>query len=196
MQEYRDHLKEHGYVLIKNFLSPDTLELAKAFLDLTVTSNLREKESNPGYLSGNVEYIHPNIFADSMLLAYKNPIEAIFETEMIPSYIFFRQYHKGSSLKIHRDRPVCEFSATILVHKDGDGTADLAFCDDEEGTNSIEIGMEEGDAIIFGGAKDFDGRWHYRPAVKQNSITQAFLHYVSPDNTPECGFPRPMYRSQ
>ena len=196
MKNTRKHLKKHGYVLIKNFLSPDALELAKAFLDLSVSSNIRTLELNPGYLEGQIEFIEPNIFADSMLLAYKNTIESIFETELIPSYIFLRQYHKDSLLRIHRDRPVCEFSATILIHKDGEGTTALGFCDDEEGTNSIEVKMEEGDAIIFGGAKDFDGRWHYRPPVKQNSITQAFLHYVSPGNTAECGFPLPIYRTQ
>lgn len=196
MQEYRDHLKEHGYVLIKNFISPDALEMCKSFLDLSVSSNLRELESNPGYLLGSVEYIHPNIFADSMLLAYKNSIESIFETELIPSYIFFRQYHKDSSLRIHRDRAVCEFSATILIHKDGEGSSPLSFCDDEEGNNPVDVGMEEGDAIIFGGAKDFNGRWHYRPKVTQNSVTQAFLHYVSPGNNAEFGFPLPNYRSQ
>jgi hypothetical protein len=196
MQEYHDHLKEHGYVLVKNFLSPDVLELCKSFLDLSMASGMRHQEINPGYLFGDVEHIEPNIFADSILLAYKNAIEAIFQTELVPSYIFVRQYHKDSSLVIHRDRPVCEFSATILIDKDGDGPSCLGFCDDEEGTNPVEVEMEEGDAIVFTGAKDFDGRWHYRPKVEQKSVTQAFLHYVSPGNRPENIFPRPIRRSQ
>jgi len=101
MQEYRDHLKEHGYVLIKNFLSPDVLELCKSFLDLTLVHDMRTAESNP-YLRGNVQEIRPSIFADSILLAYKNQIESIFDTEMIPSYIFVREYMKGSELMPHR----------------------------------------------------------------------------------------------
>ena len=193
MKQQRAHLKKHGYVLIKKFLSPEIVQICKSFLDLSVSSGLRKPETNP-YLDGQIEQILPNIFADSILLAYKNTIQDIFDTEMIPSYIFFRQYYNGSELKIHRDRPVCEFSATILIDKDGEGPTSLVFCDDEQGNNPVEVIIEEGDAIIFSGAAAFNGRWHYRPKVKQKSITQVFLHYVSPDNNPECIFPLPIYR--
>jgi hypothetical protein len=189
-----DHLKEHGYVLIKNFMSPDMIELCKSFLDLSVVSGLRKPETNP-YLTGDVEQILPNIFVDSILLAYMNRIESLFETEMIPSYIFLREYLKGSELLTHRDRPQCEFSATILIDKQGEGNTSLFFCDDEQKTNSVEVNMEEGDAIVFSGASDFDGKWHYRPKLEQKSIVTAFLHYVSPENEPNNIFPRPHYRS-
>ena len=195
MQEYRDHLKEHGYVLIKNFLTPDVLELCKSFLDLSLVHDMRTPESNP-YLYGDVYEIGDNIFADSILLAYKNPIEVIFNTEMIPSYIFIREYMRGSELMTHRDRPECEFSATILLNKNGEGDCSLFFCDDKEKTNSVGVPLEEGDAIIFSGATDFDGKWHYRPRLEPESITTAFLHYVSPHNNPNSIFPRPHYRSK
>lgn len=196
MQEYHDHFKEHGYVLIKNFIHPEVLEMCKSFLDLSIATGMVQREINPGYLIGDVDLIQPNIFADSILLAYKNTMESIFQTELVPSYIFLRRYHQDSSLVIHRDRPVCEFSATILIDKDGEGPSALGFCDDEEGNNPIEVEMEEGDAIVFVGARDFDGRWHYRPKVNQRSVTQAFLHYVSPGNQAECSFPLPIRRSQ
>ena len=195
MREQIDHLKEHGYVLIKNFMAPDMIELCKSFLDLSVASGLRKPETNP-YLTGDIEQILPNIFVDSILLAYKNRIESLFDVEMIPSYIFLREYLKGSELLIHRDRPQCEFSATILIDKQGEGNTSLFFCDDEEGTNSVGVDMEEGDAIIFSGASAFDGKWHYRPKLEQKSIVTAFLHYVSPENEPNNIFPRPFYRSR
>lgn len=195
MQKQRAHLKKHGYVLIKNFMSAETLELCKCFLDLTLAHNMRKPETNP-YLAGKIFEILPSIFADSLLLAYKDRIEKIFESEMIPSYIFIREYMKGSELMAHRDRPQCEFSATILINKNGEGNSSLFFCDDEQKTNSIEVPLEEGDAIIFSGAADFGGKWHYRPKVEQESVITAFLHYVSPHNTPNQGFPRPYYRSK
>jgi hypothetical protein len=194
MQDARDQLKEHGYVLIKNFMSPEIIQICKSFLDLSISSGLHKPETNP-YLIGEIDQILPNIFVDSILLAYLNTVQDLFQTEIIPSYVFFRQYYKDSELLIHRDRPVCEFSATILIDKDGEGSSSLCFCDDEHGTNTVEVFMEEGDAIIFSGAYDFNGKWHYRPKVEQKSITQAFLHYVSPENTPECVFPRPIHRS-
>ena len=193
MLEYQTHLKEHGFVLIKDFFTPDVIQLCKSFLDLSFSYGLRKPESNP-YLEGEITQILPSIFANSILLAYTPLLEQIFEAELIPSYIFFREYGRGSSLKIHRDRDVCEYSTTILINKDGEGTSSLVFCDDEEGTNPVEVILEEGDAIIFKGAKNYGGRWHYRPKVEQNSITQVFLHYVSPGNKPEDIFPRPIYR--
>jgi len=194
MQEYQTHLKEHGYVLIKDFFSAEVIQICKSFLDLSFTHDLRRPETNP-YLNGKITQILPSIFADSILLAYLPAVQEIFETELIPSYIFFREYSTGASLKPHRDRDVCEFSATILINKDGEGTSSLMFCDDEEGNNPVEVILEEGDAIIFRGASNYNGRWHYRPRVEQRSITQVFLHYVSPDNIPENGFPRPIFRN-
>ena len=194
MQEYQAHLKEHGFVLIKDFFTPDVIQLCKSFLDLSFSHGLRKPESNP-YLEGEITQILPSIFANSILLAYTPLLEQIFEAELIPSYIFFREYGRGSSLKIHRDRDVCEYSTTILINKDGEGISSLVFCDDEDSTNPVEVILEEGDAIIFKGAKNYGGRWHYRPKVEQNSITQVFLHYVSPGNTPEDIFPRPIYRN-
>ena len=82
----------------------------------------------------------------------------------------------------------------FISYKDGEGTSSLVFCDDEEGNNPVEVIIEEGDAIIFSGSYDFDGKWHYRPKVEQKSITQAFLHYVSPGNNPEYLFPKPIHR--
>jgi len=193
MKTARKHLKKHGYVLIKNFLSPEVIQICKSFMDVSQVSNIKTVEANP-YLIGNVDHYQPTIFADSMLLAYKNKVQDIFNTELIPSYVFFRQYYTGSELKIHRDRSVCEFSATILIDKDGDQPTSLCFCDDEHGSNPVEVFMEEGDAIMFYGTTEFDGRWHYRPKVEQKSITQAFLHYVSPGNVAQYGFPLPVYR--
>ena len=193
MQDYQNHLKEHGYVLVKDFFTPDVVQICKSFLDLSFSHKLRKPESNP-YLEGEITQILPSIFADSILLAYLPVVEEIFDAEMIPSYVFFREYKRGSSLKIHRDRDVCEYSVTILINKDGGGRTSLVFCDDEEGNNPVEVVLEEGDAIVFKGAKNYDGRWHYRPKVEQNSITQVFLHYVSPSNIPENGFPRPIFR--
>lgn len=195
MEKERAQLKEHGFVLIKNFMNADMIEACKSFLDLSISSGIRVSETNPRII-GKTEYISPNIFADSILLAYKNKIQNIFDTEMIPSYIFFREYFEGAELLTHRDRPECEFSATIFIDKNGEGTTSLCFCDDAEGTNSTEVFMEEGDAIIFSGSYHFGGKWHYRKPVKQKSITQAFLHYVSPGNNAQDGFPRPIHRSQ
>jgi hypothetical protein len=89
---------------------------------------------------------------------------------------------------------VCEFSITVLINKDGDQPSSLCFCDDEDKTNSKEVFMEEGDAIFFFGAEDFNGLWHYRPKVEQQSIIQAFFHYVSPNNKSKNVFPDPIYR--
>jgi hypothetical protein len=151
------------------------------------------------YLDGDIEAVEDNPFDDSMLLYYKDFAEKIFEVpELIPSYIYHREYYKGSELLIHRDREACQYSITVTVCKKGQGTSTLYFCDDEDKTNLIGLEMQEGDAIIFNGGSDYGGKHHYRDPIELDSLSMIFLHYLSPENSHRCprSFPRPNYRTK
>lgn len=188
-------LRDRGYILVKNFLSEDVIRLYKSFCDLSYGANLRTHETSD-YLVGDIHSISKNPFDDSVLLAYQPMAEKYFQRKMIPSYIFTREYFDGSYLKIHNDRPQCQYSISITVHKDPVVQSSLIFYDDEQGTNPVKIDMEEGDAIFFNGSLTYNGRWHSRPKVVGGSVVTSFLHYVDIDNTESAQepFPLPVYR--
>lgn len=193
----RRKLRKHGYVLVRNFLSPEVVELYKGMIDLSYTQNIRRPE-RADVLVGDIEAINKNIFDDMILLYKKDHVEKLFGVSMIPSYIFTREYFKGSELLIHTDREQCQYSVTVTLHKGGTGKSALVFCDDELGSNPVEIEMQEGDAILFNGAEAYGGKPHYRPKVELDSLVQTFLHYVRFDNghTAQDIFPMPNYRTK
>ena len=193
----RKQLRKHGYVLVRNFLSPELIELYKGLIDLSYGSNLRDPE-RASVLIGNIDKILKNTLDDTVLLYKKDHVEKLFGVPMIPSYIFTREYFKGSELLIHKDRDECQFSVSITLCKRGQGKSVLVFCDDEFGTNPIEIEMQEGDAIVFNGGSAYNGRYHYRPKIELDSLVQTFLHYVGYENAhnAQSTFPMPNYRTK
>lgn len=188
-------LRERGYILVKNFLTPEVIMLYKSFCDISFGADLRKHESSD-YLVGDIHSITKNVFDDSVLLAYQAQAEKFFQRKMIPSYIFTREYFDGSYLKIHNDRPQCQYSISITTHKDPTVKSSLIFYDDEQGTNPVELVMQEGDAVFFNGSLTYNGRWHSRPMVVGGSVVTSFLHYVDVDNKESAQepFPLPGYR--
>lgn len=195
---YRAEFEKNGFVKLKGILSPEVIELYKAFIDMSKFKEMRIQENNT-YLGGHTEMVEHNIFDDSMLLYCKHIAEKIWGIEdMVPAYAFSREYYPGSELKVHRDREACQYSLTLTMSKKGQGSTILWFSENEDKSNAIPVDLEEGDAIIFNGASEYNGKWHWRDPLEIDSLVQLFLHYVHPD-TPELAdfsFPRPNYRSR
>jgi hypothetical protein len=195
---YRDEFEKNGFVKIKGVLSPDMIEMYKAFIDITHTKGMRKPEFGP-YIDGHIEEVDRNFFDDSILLYCKHIIEKIWGIEdMVPSYSYSREYYRGSELKIHRDREACQYSMTLTMSKRGEGNTFLWFSENEDKSDAIPIDLDEGDAIIFNGGHEYGGKWHWRDPLEIDSLVQLFIHYVHPD-TPELAdrdFPRPNYRSR
>lgn len=191
----RRQLRKNGFCIVRNFFDKNTLNLYKSFMDLTHLYELRRDETSY-VLHGKVDEITKNPFDDAILLAYQSQVEKYFNRDMIPSYIFTREYYEGASLDIHTDREQCQYSVSVTIYKPAGVNSQLVFCDDKDGTNPVVVDMEEGDAIIFNGASAYGGKNHYRPPVIGGNCVTAFLHYVDIDNgtTAQEPFPMPGYR--
>lgn len=195
---YRDEFEKNGFVKIKGVLSPDMIEMYKAFIDITHLKGHVKPEFGP-YLGGEIDSIDHNDLDNSILLYCKHIIEKVWGIpEMVPSYAFSREYYRGSELKLHRDREACQYSITLTMCKRGEGNTPLWFSENDDKSNPIPVDLDEGDAIIFNGGSDYGGKWHWRDPLEIDSLVQLFLHYVHPEMThlADNDYPRAFYRSR
>jgi hypothetical protein len=105
------------------------------------------------------------------LLVEKVPeVTALLGEKVLPTYTYARVYKEGSELTRHRDRPACEVSLTLNLHKTHDWPIFFQRPDGSE--TSIEL--EPGDAVMYLGCQSD----HWREKFIGNECVQVFIHYV------------------
>jgi predicted 2-oxoglutarate/Fe(II)-dependent dioxygenase YbiX len=163
--------KEKGYVHLKNFLHLDSCkELAKELKRLVEGKKTIKDEQCP--LS---EAIHGTITFDKLLEDLTPHFEQASGLKLFPTYSYARLYNsQGEELKIHRDRPACEISATLTLDFEGD-VWPIYMGANEDKSNATEIRMNVGDAVMYRGCDIHHWREPYKEGKWQ---AQVFLHYV------------------
>jgi len=163
--------KDKGYVHLKDFLDKDNCsQLAKELNRLVTEQKTVKDEQCP--LS---DAVHGAVVFDSLLEQLLPHFEAASGLKLYPTYSYARLYSQhGEELKIHRDRPACEISATITLGFEGDVWS-IYMGDSEDKTNGTKIEMDVGDAVMYRGMD----KWHWREAYFEGKWqAQVFLHYV------------------
>lgn len=163
--------KEKGYVHLKDFLHLDSCkELAYQLKKLVEERKTIKDEQCP--LS---EAIHGTVTFDKLLEDLTPHFEAASGLKLFPTYSYARLYNtQGEELKLHRDRPACEISATLTLDFEGD-VWPIYMGTNEDKSNASEIKMNIGDAVLYRGCDIHHWREPYKEGKWQ---AQVFLHYV------------------
>lgn len=179
--------KEKGYVHLKGFLHLDSCkELTKELKRLVNEKKTIKDDQCP--LS---EAIHGTTIFDKLLEDLTPHFEAASGLKLFPTYSYARLYNtQGEELKLHRDRPACEISATLTLDFEGDvwpiymahdatekdGIFKIGQHDSHNYVKNIsEIKMDIGDAVLYRGCDIH----HWREPYKEGKCqAQVFLHYV------------------
>jgi hypothetical protein len=163
--------KEKGYVHLKDFLHLDSCkELAKELKRLVEQKKTVKDEQCP--LS---EAIHGTATFDKLLEDLTPHFEAASGLKLFPTYSYARLYNtQDEELKVHRDRPACEISATLTLDFEGDVWS-IFMGANEDKSNATEIKMSVGDAVMYRGCDIYHWREPYKEGKWQ---AQVFLHYV------------------
>ena len=114
---------------------------------------------------------------DSLLEQLTPIISEVTGKKLHPTYAYARKYAPGDELKIHKDRPSCEISATITLGFKGEQWP-IYVGNKEDKSDSKKIDMNVGDAIIYKGCDLFHWREKYTEGEGQFQI---FIHYVDAD---------------
>jgi hypothetical protein len=163
--------KEKGYVHLKDFLHLDSCkELAKELKRLVEQKKTVKDEQCP--LS---EAIHGTVTFDKLLEDLTPHFEAASGLKLFPTYSYARLYNtQDEELKVHRDRPACEISATLTLDFEGD-VWPIYMGANEDKSDPTEIKMMIGDAVMYRGCDIYHWREPYKEGKWQ---AQVFLHYV------------------
>jgi alkylated DNA repair dioxygenase AlkB len=108
---------------------------------------------------------------ESLALQMQPLMEKITGKSLYPTYTYARIYYNEATMAIHKDRPSCEFSATVNITID-EKPWEIWFESLQGEHKAIEL--YPGDLIVYKG----DTLKHWRDAYKGQRQTQAFLHYV------------------
>jgi len=108
---------------------------------------------------------------EALSLQLQPLMEEITDKKLYPTYTYARIYYNGATMAIHKDRPSCQFSATVNISIDKEPW-EIWF----ETLNGEKkaIKLWPGDLIVYKG----DTLNHWRDAYEGQRQTQAFLHYV------------------
>ena len=163
--------KEKGYVHLKDFLHKDSCkELTRELKKLVDQKKTVKDEQCP--LS---EAVHGNMAFDYILEFLTPNFEQASGLKLFPTYSYARFYNsQEEELKVHRDRPACEISASITLDFEGD-VWPIYMGNNEDKSNATEIKMEIGDAVMYRGCDIYHWREPYKEGKWQ---AQIFLHYV------------------
>jgi hypothetical protein len=91
---------------------------------------------------------------------------------LIPQYTYARIYKNGSDLKIHSDRPECQYSVTLCLGGDYEKPWPIWIRD--YAGKSHEVPLDEGDMVVYHGTE----LEHWRDKFEGNMQYQLFMHYV------------------
>ena len=109
---------------------------------------------------------------DMVMALSTGDIGKIVGKRLIPQYTYARIYKKGSDLKIHSDRPECQYSVTLSLG--GDYEKPWPIWIKDYAGKSHEVPLDEGDMVIYHGTE----LEHWRDKFEGNMQYQLFMHYV------------------
>lgn len=108
---------------------------------------------------------------ESLSLQLQPLFEEVTGKKLSPTYTYARIYYNGAEMAIHKDRPSCEYSATICISTDPEPWE--IWFETLSGEHKA-IYLDPGDVIIYKG----DELNHWRNEYSGKRQTQAFLHFV------------------
>jgi hypothetical protein len=171
--ENKEIFQSNGYCIVKNALSSELRDF------VTQYSLFDEmQEFSPEGQGKQVEFAHSK-YADPAMETILLNLQAIIEKNtglvLFPTYSYYRIYRPGDELKVHKDRPSCEISATLCFNY----SYDKSKFQWPIFMNGNEIDLLPGDMVIYKGCDlehwrdpfelDDDFAWHL----------QGFFHYVN-----------------
>ena len=165
-----------GFQIVKNVISNDLLShltnemnISKSISDFYTGSPDKISSAGDG-LVRNAFYHYSSIFGESLMVGLKPEIEKVVGKELIETYSYHRIYYKNSELPKHKDRPSCEYSATISIQYDHPWEIYV-----KDLTGKInKILLEPGDMCVYKGCEVE----HWREPYEGNEMKQIFIHYV------------------
>jgi hypothetical protein len=156
-------LNDKLYCVVENFLDPAEIKLLTNYTKLYHRFNSSDFDPVMNYDTA----VYSDKVFESLMVAKNKLMNEICDKELVPTYTYWRMYTNTATLKMHSDRPSCEYSVSVMIDSDKVPWPFIA------GENSIL--QKPGDAVIYKGCDLKHGR---PEPYKGDYHAQVFLHYV------------------
>jgi len=167
---YPELFHSNGYIYLENFLDKSVCQQYVDEMNKLINKGEFKKDTQ----SPLSEALGHTALFDSLLEQLTPQMETATGKKLFPTYSYARLYRPGDDLKIHRDRPACEISATITLGFEGNPWS-IWMGYDENKINYKSIPMKVGDAVVYKGQE----MWHWREKyIEGQWQAQVFIHYV------------------
>tara|TARA_R100001509_G_scaffold36566_1_gene19635 strand:+ start:2150 stop:2752 length:603 start_codon:yes stop_codon:yes gene_type:complete len=174
-------------LLIKEFLPQQVLNIVYSYCVIKF-SNLKKFDIDGQTNSLVAEY--GDYFMETLMQASLPVVEQNVGKKLWPTYSYLRVYDIGSDLKIHTDRPSCEYTVALCLGAgpidkpyeifigEKDENSDYKYYDKQGNFNRYRIEhkfpMLPNNAVIFKGMDKI----HWREMCTHDHFITVFLHYV------------------
>ncbi len=174
--ELNSFIEEKGYCKIENSIHPQLLNFItlSSNIDLVTSELETHTQSVVGESTPHSKY--NSITGETLLVHFTDLYSKITGKNLIPTYSYLRKYYKGNILPPHKDRPACQYSATLQVDKIKDSNWGFYLYDNLNEVQFIESNI--GDIIFYKGEDNL----HWRNPLIHEWSTHIFLHWVDKDN--------------
>tara|TARA_B100000131_G_scaffold290251_1_gene302855 strand:- start:234 stop:800 length:567 start_codon:yes stop_codon:yes gene_type:complete len=162
--------QEKGFEIIKGYALPYFSSYLRNYFTLIAQNNPFLYGGDEQAPNSHCAYGDPAF--DMAMAMSTDDIGKIVGKTLIPQYTYARIYNKGSVLKIHSDRPECQYSVTLSLGGQYDQLWPI-WIKDYDG-KSHEVPLEEGDMLVYSGCE----LEHWREEFKGETQYQLFMHYV------------------
>lgn len=171
---------EKGYEVVRGAVNEQTLKLLAVEFEMAKDVNYWYRKLTDKYACGDSQvpksfsWYAPYCF-ESLMVILRDQIAQITDKNLQPAYSYARIYYNGSVLKKHKDRPSCQYSATVCIQNDKEPWP--IFMEDLDG-NANSVLLYPGDMIVYCG----DKLQHWREEFQGEKQIQCFIHYVDIDD--------------
>jgi len=161
--------QQKGFEVVKEYIPPFFSTYLRYYFTLRV-QNDPSLGGDPQVPLSNSVYGDP---AFEMVMAMSTEdIGKIVGKNLVPQYTYARIYKNGSDLKIHTDRPECQYSTTLCLGGEYDKQWPI-WIKDYDG-NMNEVSLDQGDMLVYSGCE----LEHWRDKFEGDAQYQLFMHYV------------------
>jgi hypothetical protein len=160
--------QDQGFQKVKGFIPSFFSTYLRNYFTLRVKNDrLGGDEQAP-----NSHCVYGDPAFDMVMAMSTEDIGRIVGKNLIPQYTYARIYKNGSDLKIHSDRPECQYSVTLSLG--GDYEKPWPIWIKDYAGNMNEVPLDEGDMVVYHGTE----LEHWRERFEGNMQYQLFMHYV------------------
>ena len=160
--------QDQGFQKVKGFIPSFFSTYLRNYFTLRVQNdNLGGDEQAP-----NSHCVYGDPAFDMAMFMSTEDIGNIVGKKLIPQYTYARIYKNGSDLKIHSDRPECQYSVTLSLG--GEYEKPWPIWIKDYAGNMNEVPLDVGDMVVYHGTE----LEHWRDKFEGNAQYQLFMHYV------------------